>query len=73
MRHLRALSPERTLERGYAVVSGPDGRVLRRADEVSPGMTVRARLAHGSIEATVTEVVDLASAPVGDRSEEVES
>ena len=31
LRHLRALSPARTLERGYAVVTGPDGTVVRDA------------------------------------------
>jgi exodeoxyribonuclease VII large subunit len=37
VRHLHALSPARTLERGYAVVTGPDGAVVRRASAVRPG------------------------------------
>ena len=53
LRHLRALSPERTLERGYAVVTGPDGSVLRCASDVGPGDLVRARLAEGVVTAAV--------------------
>ncbi len=55
-RHLHALSPERTLERGYAVVSGPDGSVLRSAGEVGVGDLVRARLARGVVTASVVAV-----------------
>jgi exodeoxyribonuclease VII large subunit len=53
LRHLRALSPQRTLERGYAVVTGPDGTVLRSASAVRPGDEVRARLADGGFTASV--------------------
>ena len=56
LRHLHALSPERTLERGYAVVTGPDGRVLRSASDVRAGDMIRARLAAGQVTATVVEV-----------------
>jgi exodeoxyribonuclease VII large subunit len=55
-RHLRALSPQRTLERGYAVVSGPDGAVVRRAADLALGNEIRVGLAAGSIRAAVTEV-----------------
>ncbi|HMC38394.1 MAG TPA: exodeoxyribonuclease VII large subunit [Acidimicrobiales bacterium] len=58
LRHLRALSPARTLERGYAVVTGPDGRVLRSAAGVPAGAVVRARLARGVLTAVVQEVTD---------------
>jgi exodeoxyribonuclease VII large subunit len=56
LRHLRALSPERTLERGYAVVTGPDGQVVRRAARLHPGDPVGIRVAEGRIEATVSGV-----------------
>lgn len=55
-RHLTALSPQRTLERGYAVVSGEDGSVLRLSSQVKAGDRIRARLARGQVTATVTEV-----------------
>ncbi len=46
-RHLHALSPQRTLERGYAVVTGPGGGVLRSPAGLQPGDLIRARLAAG--------------------------
>jgi len=62
-RHLGVLSPHRTLERGYAVVTGPDGSVVRRADALGPGDPIEVRLAAGRLAAAVTgiemtEVVD---------------
>lgn len=56
LRHLRALSPQRTLDRGYAVVTDPDGAVLRQAGALSPGDSVRIRLARGRVDAAVTGV-----------------
>lgn len=53
LRHLHALSPRRTLERGYAVVTGPDGSVLRSASGLHPGDVVRAQLAAGLVTASV--------------------
>jgi exodeoxyribonuclease VII large subunit len=52
---LRALSPAKTLERGYAIVQRPDGHVVRAADEVSPGDLLRIRLAEGELRAAVRE------------------
>ena len=52
---LQALSPLAVLSRGYALVYGPDGTLLRDAAAVKPGDTVRARLADGSVEAQVTK------------------
>jgi len=52
---VRALSPLATLERGYAVVSRPDGAVLTDASLVTPGETVQARLARGRLTATVDD------------------
>jgi exodeoxyribonuclease VII large subunit len=51
---LEALSPLRVLERGYALVYGPDGRLLHSSDEVNAGEGVTAQLAQGRIRATVT-------------------
>jgi exodeoxyribonuclease VII large subunit len=50
---LNALSPVRVLERGYALVYGPDGRLLRSSSEVREGEEIAARLHQGSVQATV--------------------
>jgi exodeoxyribonuclease VII large subunit len=52
---LEALSPVRVLERGYALVYGPDGRLLRAAAGVRPGARITARLHEGQVTATVVE------------------
>jgi exodeoxyribonuclease VII large subunit len=51
---LRALSPQATLDRGYAIVRGPAG-VLRSAADVAPGAELDVRLAQGSLGARVEE------------------
>jgi exodeoxyribonuclease VII large subunit len=56
LRHLRALSPARTLERGYAVVTGPDGAVVRDAGSLQVGDPIAVRLAAGRLAAAVTGV-----------------
>ncbi|MDA8061356.1 MAG: exodeoxyribonuclease VII large subunit [Actinomycetota bacterium] len=61
-RHLGALDPARVLDRGYAVVTGPRGEVLRRSGDVAVGDAVAVRLAAGRIAATVTEVAGDATA-----------
>lgn len=50
---LYALSPVRVLERGYALVYGPDGRLLRASSDVRQGELITARLADGSLRAEV--------------------
>ncbi|GIE27737.1 exodeoxyribonuclease 7 large subunit [Actinoplanes italicus] len=52
---LRALSPAKTLERGYAIVQRPDGQVVRAADEVGADDLLRIRLAEGELRAAVME------------------
>ncbi|MGC9197548.1 MAG: exodeoxyribonuclease VII large subunit [Acidobacteriaceae bacterium] len=52
---LEALSPFRVLERGYALVYGPDGEVLRDASWVGAGTMITAQLARGRLHAKVTE------------------
>ncbi len=51
---LRALSPQATLDRGYAVVRLPDGTVLRRRNQVRLGDRLDVRLAEGQVAAEVT-------------------
>jgi exodeoxyribonuclease VII large subunit len=55
---LQATSPLATLARGYAIVSGPDGRALRDARGVAVGAEVEARLARGRLAARVTRVIE---------------
>jgi exodeoxyribonuclease VII large subunit len=54
-RTLNAVSPLATLDRGYAIVSGEDGAILRNAAQAKPGTLIDARLAHGRIRARVEE------------------
>ena len=52
---LQALSPLAVLSRGYALVYGPDGALLRSAADAKPGDAIRARLASGSVDAQVVK------------------
>ena len=49
---LHALNPLQILERGFAVVSLPNGHVFRRPGDAPPGTHLQIRLAEGAIEAT---------------------
>lgn len=55
-REMEALSPARVLERGYAIVRGADGSVLRSAAAARRGDAVHVRLASGRLSATIEEV-----------------
>ncbi len=55
MGRLETLSPFRVLERGYALVYGPDGELLRDASRTSAGSMITAQLAKGRLHAKVTE------------------
>ncbi|TFD80089.1 exodeoxyribonuclease VII large subunit [Cryobacterium sp. Sr8] len=48
---LRALSPQGTLDRGYAIVQLPDGHVVRAPDQAPGGTELRLTLARGSLRA----------------------
>jgi exodeoxyribonuclease VII large subunit len=50
---LRALSPQATLERGYAIARLESGAVLRHVAEASPGDAVRLTLVDGDVAATI--------------------
>jgi exodeoxyribonuclease VII large subunit len=52
---IAALSPAATLERGYAIVQRPDGRVIRSTNEVVVGDRLAVRLASGRIGVTVRD------------------
>ena len=53
VRTLNAVSPLATLDRGYAIVTKPNGEILRDAADAPPGTLVEARLAKGRIRAKV--------------------
>lgn len=53
---LEALSPLAVLNRGYAIVYGADGGILRDAGEAGVEQVIRARLARGSVRARITEI-----------------
>ena len=53
---LRVLGPQAVLQRGYALVSDDQGRLLRAASWVTPGQAIKVRLASGRLGARVEEV-----------------
>ena len=53
---LEMLNPQRTLERGYAIVTDQRGGVLRQPGAIQPGATLGLRLAEGSVEIGVASV-----------------
>jgi exodeoxyribonuclease VII large subunit len=53
---LRALSPRLVMERGYCLVRGPDGRLLRAAAGLAPGDAIRVEFARGEADARVEAV-----------------
>ena len=50
---IKALSPQSTLDRGYAVVRDSNGNLITNASKVKQGQKLSMRLAKGEIEATV--------------------
>jgi exodeoxyribonuclease VII large subunit len=50
---VRALSPLKTLERGYAIVQAGDGAVVRDAAQVTVGQQLAVRLASGRLAVSV--------------------
>ena len=50
---LGALSPVAILDRGYAIVTNEEGRVVKSAADAPPATRVRARVARGVISARV--------------------
>ena len=53
---VRSLSPQSTLERGYAVVQHRDGRVVRDQSELEVDELLRVRVARGDFAARVADV-----------------
>lgn len=61
----RALSPLATLQRGYAVVQGPDGHVATSVAALPAGTDLTVRLADGRVHATSTRTTPDPVAPPG--------
>ena len=55
MASLDALSPLSVLRRGFSIAEKESGEILRDAESVKTGETVKIRLAKGMVEAKVTK------------------
>ncbi len=53
---LRALSPRRVMERGYCLVRGRDGTLLRSAEALAVGDAIQVEFARGEVDARVEAV-----------------
>lgn len=53
---VRALSPQQTLDRGYAVIQLDDGTVVRDAAQAPVGTGIGVRVARGRLRANVTDI-----------------
>ncbi len=53
---LTSLNPRAVLERGYAIVRDPEGRVLRDAENITPGSAIDILLASARLRGTVTGI-----------------
>ena len=51
--HLRSLSPQSTMDRGYSVVQSDDGKIVRDATKLKAGSVLRIRAAKGEARASV--------------------
>ena len=52
---LEALNPKAILNRGYAMVSSPDGGIIRSIDDVQVGDELKVRVSDGDFSTQVTE------------------
>jgi exodeoxyribonuclease VII large subunit len=53
---LEMLNPQRTLERGYAIVTDASGRIVRAPEDIKPREVVCVRLAEGTADVGVASV-----------------
>ena len=49
-------SPQAVLDRGYALVTDPQGRFVREAEQLLPGQRVSVRVSRGGFDAVVQAV-----------------
>ena len=60
---LHSLSPLAVLDRGYALVIGADGAIIRSAAQLTPGDEATTRLSDGRFTSRVTDVAPDKSKP----------
>lgn len=53
---VKALNPLAVLNRGYTVLSGHDGKILRSVEQLTVGDTVQARMSDGEFISTVSSI-----------------
>jgi len=58
---LEGLNPQAVLNRGYAIVEHPDGRLVHRVTQVSPGDPLQVRVSDGGFDVRVVDGSDLES------------
>jgi exodeoxyribonuclease VII large subunit len=58
IRTLRAVSPQATLQRGYAIVSSENGTIARDAKNFVRGDHLSAKLAKGRLRLSVDDIED---------------
>ena len=54
----RLLDPVRVLQRGYAVLRGPDGAIVTGVASLRPGATIEVSLRDGRVRATTDEIIE---------------
>jgi exodeoxyribonuclease VII large subunit len=54
--HLELLNPQRTLERGYAVLINQEGQAIRGLNELKLGEVVDLHLAQGQADVVFSEI-----------------
>jgi len=64
---LELLNPQRTLERGYAIVTGPDGNVVCSPQALHARQQIQVRLAEGSVRISIDEVQATSAVPANTR------
>jgi exodeoxyribonuclease VII large subunit len=69
---LRALSPQATLDRGYAIVQNSAGHVVTSPAEAPAGTGIRVTLARGALAATAGDAVPSAAGPGPDADTDAE-
>ena len=60
---LEALSPQRLLRRGFALVRAPNGQLLRSIKQIGSGDSFQVELADGRLQAQVTDVTPAQNQP----------
>ncbi len=53
---LELLNPQRTLERGYAIVTTPKGKIIRSPQQLQPGASVDIQFADGAAKIAISSV-----------------